>query len=426
MKHALLICYGDSFIRPSVRLGERFRAAGYECTWFLCSFRGFDPNHAGPHLRELGFDRPFLAGKLHHILDEHPEVIRRTDVIAAGLPGSDVRALVALLDAWVARERPARRPIVAAYYNGISYQNSADGCLSRTGADVHAVNSPDHAELARRVSLAVGADPNNIRVTGLPALDAAASGAASTGEDILFAAQPTVPATPRERAYLIWRLADLAESRPDRTVWYKPRQRPGQATMHHAPAIDERLLRLVASRRGVPENFRLTYEPISQLLRRSSLCVTVSSTAAFEALAGGVRVALLSDFGLPDLYGGNFFLGSGLYTTLDRLIAGQTPTPDEEWLRRHLLADGRNCDRLIEAADELAEAQLAAGLATPVRAGFPARRAVETMDLGGTDAGSFLPIRARWMGKASRALLRVPGLRAAADRARLAAQTGAP
>ncbi|WP_444547752.1 DUF6716 putative glycosyltransferase, partial [Streptomyces fradiae] len=70
------------------------------------------------------------------------------------------------------------------------------------------------------------------------------------------------------------------------------------------------------------------YGNMGRVLDVTDLLVTVSSTAALEALHRGVPTAVLTDLGVREALGNHHFIGSGLLTSWDRLDAGDEPVPD--------------------------------------------------------------------------------------------------
>ncbi len=149
-------------------------------------------------------------------------------------------------------------------------------------------------------------------------------------KDIVFFEQVIVPATFSERCYLLRKLVNLAKAFPEKKVWIKPRCRPGGRTIHKQKWHLERLRKLL--RIKFPNNLCFTYEPVEQLLSRTALCLTISSTVAIEALARGITTVIISDFGVRrDIHTASF-VGSGCLATIDQVIAGYLPKPNQEWL----------------------------------------------------------------------------------------------
>jgi len=146
------------------------------------------------------------------------------------------------------------------------------------------------------------------------------------GTDLVFAAQALVPAERHEREALVDILRRAAEARPDRRVVVKLRSRPGEAETHlERDAYAE----LLADR---PANLVLSYEPMALALSRAEGLVTVSSTAAVEAIARGIPVIALDTFGVEKPLLNTVFVGSGLLGDADDVVARRFRHPDREWM----------------------------------------------------------------------------------------------
>lgn len=100
---------------------------------------------------------------------------------------------------------------------------------------------------------------------------------------------------------------------------------------------------------------------MGEVLDRTDLLVTVSSTAALEALHRRIPTAILTDLGVREALGNHHFVGSGLLASFDRLDKGLAPTPDETWLARQGVAS----DSPYEAAFDTARDRVAELLALP-------------------------------------------------------------
>ncbi|WP_256104929.1 DUF6716 putative glycosyltransferase [Streptomyces sp. ODS05-4] len=249
------------------------------------------------------------------------------DVVVLALVGGTVQAVLHGL----AGLGPARRPVVVTGYVGVVYEKLADGLLLRHGADVVLANSAADARRFRAVYEGVGADASAVVQAALPFLGGARHAPEPGRDTLVFAAQPSVPATRAERAYLLERLVRHAELHPKREVVLKLRSKPGEHTTH----IEELPYQKLAARRPLPANLRLAYGHMGELLDRTDLLVTVSSTAALESLHRGVPTAVLTDFGVREALGNHHFIGSGLLASFDHLDEGRCPEPDPDWLADH-------------------------------------------------------------------------------------------
>lgn len=147
------------------------------------------------------------------------------------------------------------------------------------------------------------------------------------GTDLVFAAQALVPAERHEREELVSILRRAAAARPNRRVVVKLRSRPGEAEAHlERDAYTE----LLANR---PSNLVLSYEPMALALSRAEGLVTVSSTAAVEAIARGIPVIALDTFGVEKPLLNTVFVGSGLLAGADDVVARRFRHPEPDWTR---------------------------------------------------------------------------------------------
>ena len=286
------------------------------------------------------------------------------DVLVLALVGGAVQAVLhGLRRIWPTR---TRRPVVVTGYVGVVYEKLADGLLLRHGADLVLANSRHDAERFRAVYEGVGADASAVTEAALPFLGGAPDrgDAAAHGEDrpytVVFAAQPSVPDTRKDRAYLLDRLIRHARLHPDRQVLLKLRSRVGEHTTH----LEELPYQKLARTADLPPNLRLVHGSMGEVLDTTDLLVTVSSTAALEALHRRIPTAVLTDLGVREALGNHYFTGSGCLASWDQLDAGHLPEPDQEWTARQGVAGG-SCDTAFDAA----RARIAALLDSP--AGLP-------------------------------------------------------
>ncbi|MFE2056171.1 DUF6716 putative glycosyltransferase [Streptomyces sp. NPDC059446] len=266
---------------------------------------------------------------LHTVRDE------AYDVVVLALVGGAVQAM---LHGLAALDLP-RRPVVVTGYVGVVYEKLADGLLLRHGADIVLANSRYDAERFRAVYEGVGADASSVTEAALPFLGGEPHEAVEGRDTVVFAAQPSVPESRADRMYLLRRLVEHARLHPAREVLLKLRSKPGEHTTHIEELPYQRLAERIPG--GLPPNFRLVYGHMGEVLDRTDLLVTVSSTAALESLHRRIPTAILSDLGVREALGNHHFIGSGLITSWDHLDGGFRPEPDEEWLAgQGVAADG--------------------------------------------------------------------------------------
>lgn len=275
------------------------------------------------------------------------------DLVVLALVGGAVQAM---LHGLAALRLPAR-PVVVTGYVGVVYEKLADGLLLRHGADVVLANSRHDAGRFRAVYEGVGADASAVTEAALPFLGGAPHAPEPGRDTVVFAAQPSVPASRADRTYLLRRLVEHARLHPKRDVILKLRSKPGEHTTHIEELPYQRLAERLPG--GLPPNFRLVYGHMGEVLDRTDLLVTVSSTAALESLHRRVPTAVLTDLGVRETLGNHHFIGSGLLTSWDHLDGGAHPRPDAEWLA----GQGVAADGTYATAYDTARARVAALLA---------------------------------------------------------------
>jgi hypothetical protein len=252
------------------------------------------------------------------------------DVLVLACVGGTVQAMLhGLSHAWRDAER---RPVIVTGYVGVVYEKLTDGLLLRHGADVVLANSPHDAARFRAVYEGVGADPSCVVGTALPFLGGdpyePRPGRPFT---VVFAVQPSVPDSRREREYLLRRIAGHAERHPERRVLVKLRSKPGEQTTH----VEENPYPKLAAKLSLPASVEFAYGHMSDVLDGTDLLVTVSSTAALEAMHRRIPTAVLTDFGIREALGNHHFVGSGALASWDEIDDGLLPRAADDWLREH-------------------------------------------------------------------------------------------
>ncbi|MCH5677518.1 DUF6716 putative glycosyltransferase [Streptomyces gilvus] len=272
------------------------------------------------------------------------------DVVVLALVGGGVQAMLhGLGRVWEGR---GSRPVVVTGYVGVVYEKLADGLLLRHGADLVLANSRQDAERFRAVYEGVGADASSVTEVALPFLGGAAYEGEHDPYTVVFAVQPSVPDNRRDRVYLLDRLIRHARLHPEREVLLKLRSRPGEHTTH----IEELPYQKLVQRLDPPANFRLVYGNMGEVLDRTDLLVTISSTAALESLHRRIPTVILTDLGVREMLGNHHFVGSGCLASWDQLDAGHRPVPDAEWVARQgVVADGSYASAFDAARERIAK-----------------------------------------------------------------------
>lgn len=253
------------------------------------------------------------------------------EVLVLALPGGGtVAALHALAAAWPAE---LRRPLIVTGYVGVIYEKLVEGLAARAGSDVVLANSAHDAERFRELFAGLGVDPAAVVETSLPFLRDRQPPATSRPFTVTFAGQPSVPIGHADRAYLVERLVRHARLHPERAVNIKLRSVPGERVTHAEPHPYPAILRRHSG--APPANLQVTVGDMGEALQTTDLLVTVSSTAALEAMHAGIATVLLTDFGVREALGNAFFVGSACLASFDEVDAGAAPLADPAWARLH-------------------------------------------------------------------------------------------
>ncbi|CAN5261031.1 hypothetical protein BH09ACT3_BH09ACT3_08530 [soil metagenome] len=246
------------------------------------------------------------------------------DVVLIAVRGPLVKVIVRAI---VGAAR--RRPVIVSGLPGISIPATRMAIAHRAQADLVVLHSRrevrDFGELARRIQ-----HDQRFALATLPFLVHAQLDAGQPGSgDLIFAAQAKVPPRREDRLLLLGWLVQAARNAPDRRVVVKVRAAAGEAQTH---AEQHEYSALLSSMSDVPENLVVEGGAMAQHLSGAAGLVTVSSTAAIEAVALSVPVLALADFGVDAELINPVFEGSGLFGDAADLAAWRFHSPEREWL----------------------------------------------------------------------------------------------
>lgn len=266
-----------------------------------------------------------------------PEVMS-CDALGAYLTGSKLRGIWSGVSDYFSRT--GTRPLLFTGYNGVILRLFEDGLSWRGGYDLISLNSPeDHMKAAAFGDHSTLENFTLMPIIGIdrtsPSAITARDGTSSwrAMKQIVFAEQVLFPKSAYEKFYLYSHLLRIALANPDWQIVIKPRTLPGSETFHRQ---DEHISDFIRKRFILPINFQLRYEPLDEILRASTVLLSISSTAFFDALGQSVPAYTLSDFGISSAYGTHFFHGSGCtlcladVTKLSHDLFGNRPS--QEWL----------------------------------------------------------------------------------------------
>lgn len=259
-----------------------------------------------------------LAGFGEHVAATRP------DVVLFATRGLMVRVLVrAILD------RIADRPVFVSGLPGISIPATNKALYYRSQMDLVLLHSIREVREFTAMAAESGIE-QDFALARLPFLPLTSAAGENRRGDLVFAAQAKVPAERDERRAVLGWLIDAARSDPSRTVVIKLRGARSEAQTHaeRFPYDD-----LLAAMGDLPPNLEVSYGSMHEHLDRAGGLTTISSTAAIEAVALGIPVLVLDDFGVDRSLINTVFVGSGLLAGSAALVAGELRHPHPDWLR---------------------------------------------------------------------------------------------
>jgi hypothetical protein len=219
------------------------------------------------------------------------------------------------------------RPVIVSGLPGISIPETVNALYYRSQVDYFVLHSKREIRAFAALAGQLGIE-QQFGLATLPFLLPRHPGA-HRGTDIVFAPQAKVPRSLEARKLMLGWLVETARNNPDRRVVMKLRGVAGEAQTHSERYPYDVLL---AELEDAPDNLVVSTGSMSGHLADAGALVTVSSTAALEAIAAGVPVLAVDEFGVTARLINLVFEDSGLLGGSDALIAADFREPDEHWL----------------------------------------------------------------------------------------------
>lgn len=327
----LFVCDTDSQLYACRSLAEDLTDLGHACAFaILGEGKDLPPALRQRQLKEFPQTRETTWESLLADLS-----FLDADAVGVYLTGSRIHAF--LQHARQSRP-PEASPVYFCGFNGLVYEKFEEGMVWRLGYDVVCLNGPrdkaafdlafGHTKYAKQRTAIIGLNRGNSAAKRVPMIPFE-----QRPKLAVFAEQVKVPRTRGERVILFERLARLAAANPNWQIVVKPRVRPDERTFHSSVIHPETALAFVPDR---PPNLVLSYEALSDLLPRTRILLTISSTAVFDAMAYGCKAVIIADYGLNNNLGTHVFLDSGLeisLSTINELDDIPVSLPKEVWAR---------------------------------------------------------------------------------------------
>lgn len=374
---ALLVVSFDSQLKWANSLRVALEEVGFECRFIVPNDLRF--SISPEQLADFGASGGGSGSVEIEYLpwQELLEESLTVDVVALVIQGSFVARFCHQLHDLV-KQTGALAPVTIAGWVGVIIHEITAGFLDRFAVDLVAVNSRSDLRTFGHVSAGLGLPTENLLLSGLPLLSeyrpAPVDGPIRT---VLYADQPTMPSSHRDRLFVYEQLIAYAERHPDRTVVLKPRHRLEEGTIHRMKHHPEVVLEGI----DLPSNLVIDYTPISERLNDLDLMLVLSSTAGLEAVGAGVRTAFIADLGVREPLGNHIFVDSGLLRTFEQLLEDDIGTPDPAWVDDYFIKHAEDAAHPDDEVPHLRPAQkLANRVLELLQPGVqrPSRAATET------------------------------------------------
>jgi len=252
----------------------------------------------------------------------------KPDVVLLSVRGPLVKVVVrAIVGASVVR------PVIVSGLPGISIPATKRAIAHRAQVDYFVLHSQreirEFDELAARMGIEMPFGLATLPFLPRKVLPQKTPGRSQNGE-VIFATQAKVPAEKDDRLALLSWLAESARRHPYMRVVVKVRASRGEQQTHaerydYADLIEE-------LDPPAPHNLVVAGGAMSGHLAGAAGLVTVSSTAAIEAIALSIPVIVIEDFGVSAELINTVFEGSGLLGNCGDLVEGRFRHPNAAWL----------------------------------------------------------------------------------------------
>lgn len=266
------------------------------------------------------------------------------DAVLVAARGPVARVLIAAMAAL------DPRPVIVSGLPGISIPATTAALIHRTQSDLFVLHSTREVSTFRALAERRGL----VQRFALARLPFARGALAPTsvngrGTDLVFASQAIVPKDRAHRMRVARLLVAAARADPTKRVVVKERALTGEHQTHEQRYGYPDLLRGLAP---LPPNLVVSTESMSHAFDTAEGLVTISSTAAIEAIARGIPVIALDTFGVDDKLINPVFEASGLFGSEAAVIGREFRLPPSEWLTRNYFHDPAK-DNWVGQVEEL-------------------------------------------------------------------------
>lgn len=327
----------DSFVRLALNYAIQFKRFNWEVAFIVLEKNKLSNSQISHLNNEL---------KIHQIKLEvyRKEILLDSAAIFFCLTGGYIKKIIRSTISLVEKDRP----YLISAYPGVVYQNIYDGFTSRSLCDLIILPSFKEKMFYERYCKEYRLTDNGI--VGGYFKNKCHIGNDFTN-DVVFAEQTVVPNTISDRLYLARKLIEFAEKNHNKNLFIKPRIALSGTSLFETKLHILDALNTVKNKK-LPDNLKITYEPIEYYTSQGATCATISSTAAIETLQFHDKIAFISDFGPSENNGGTYFRNSNVEYSFSELIAGHVRPINKEWKKQVYISNDKCIEKIIEKVEQ--------------------------------------------------------------------------
>lgn len=326
----------DSFVRLALNYAIQFKRFNWEVTFVVLEKNKLSNSQISHLNNEL---------KIHQIKVEtyRKEIVLDSTAIFFCLTGGYIKKIIRSIALLMGKDRP----YLISAYPGVVYKNIYDSFTSRNLCDL--IIFPSFKE-----KLLYEGYCKEYRLTDNGIVGGYFKNKCHIGDDftndVVFAEQTVVPNTIFDRLYLARKLIEFAEKNQHKNLFIKPRITLSGTSLFETKLHILDALHTVKNKK-LPDNLKITYEPIEYYTSQGATCVTISSTAAIETLQFHDKIAFISDFGPSENNGGTYFRNSNVEYSFSELIAGHVRNINKEWKKQVYISNDKCIEKIIEKVE---------------------------------------------------------------------------
>lgn len=324
-KSILVLSKFDSFARVAKCIADSFAENGFKVDYKLISIG--NKALSDRIYQEIGLPKETPVTTLEKLFQT--KELSQYMAVYLGTTGGFILKFLSHIKNYFPKGTP--RPLLITGYPGIIFRNKLMGFANRCGCDFVWLNSQSDLNDYQQFCLNFGLNSTGTQIFGYT-FSPFQKKANEKIKHILFVEQAVIPASFKERIYLVKQLVSYASEHPEQEIIIKPRLIPGEKSIFTTKYHMEFLLK---SLDDLPCNIQISYDNIQTLLEKADFCLTVGSTVALQSIWYKIPTGIIYDFGIRDEYGTDFFRESNCLVSLEDLNTNKFSAANQDWFNKH-------------------------------------------------------------------------------------------